>query len=146
MPNIKVKRGFTLIELLIVITIIGILATIAIASFSSAQGKARDGRRKGDLDALKKAFELAKSDSTGGFYPQQMNTASLETPGYIKKIPTDPQALSATYVYTPAPAACTTACTSYTLTACLENGNDNSKDAVKAGCASYAASYTISNP
>src|SRR3990167_4751352 len=64
----KVKRGFTLIELLVVIAIIGILATFVIASFSSAQGRGRDSRRKADLDAVKKALELAKADCTGGAY------------------------------------------------------------------------------
>src|SRR3990167_10302283 len=61
--------GFTLIELLVVIAIIGILASFAIASFSSAQAKARDSRRKADLDAIVKALELARSDSSGGYSP-----------------------------------------------------------------------------
>lgn len=58
-----------MIELLVVITIIGILVTIAIASFQTAQAKARDSRRKTDLDAFKKALELYKSDTAGGLYP-----------------------------------------------------------------------------
>src|SRR3990167_7760520 len=66
----KVKRGFTLIELLVVISIIGILASFVVASFNSAQQKGRDSKRKSDLDAVKTALELAKSDSTGGgYYP-----------------------------------------------------------------------------
>src|SRR3990170_5159006 len=66
----KAIHGFTLIELLVVIVIIGILASFAIASFTSAQAKGRDSRRKADLDAVKKALELAKADCTGGsWYP-----------------------------------------------------------------------------
>src|SRR4030067_3465886 len=62
--------GFTLIELLVVIAIIGILASFAFASFTSAQAKGRDSRRKADLDAIVKALELYKSDSTGAkYYP-----------------------------------------------------------------------------
>ncbi|PID70849.1 hypothetical protein CSB37_00325 [bacterium DOLZORAL124_38_8] len=40
------KKGFTLIELLVVIVIIGILATIGVAQFSSYFAKARDAKRK----------------------------------------------------------------------------------------------------
>lgn len=64
----KIKRGFTLIELLIVISIIGILASITLTSFASAQAKARDGVRKSDLTQIKKALELAKSDCQGSAY------------------------------------------------------------------------------
>src|SRR3990172_9589302 len=68
--TINKRRGFTLIELLVVIAIIGILASFAIASFTSAQAKGRDSRRKADLDAVKKALELNKSDCIGGaWYP-----------------------------------------------------------------------------
>jgi prepilin-type N-terminal cleavage/methylation domain-containing protein len=125
------KRGFTLIELLIVIAIIGILATFVIASFTSAQQQARDARRKADLDALKKALELWKTDSTGGkFYPPLASAPNL-VPTYIKSIPTDPSGLTCvasnggSYCYTALPTSCTSStCTSYTLTACIENTND----------------------
>ena len=145
LPTINKRKGFTLIELLVVIAIIGILASFAIASFTSAQAKGRDSRRKGDVDAIKKALELSKSDSTGGaYYPAAISTATLETPGYIKVIPKDPSDASS-YTYTAAPASCTTACTSYTLRACLENANDPQKDATNT-CTSPKVSYTISNP
>lgn len=62
------NQGFTLIELLIVITIIGILATLILASFGGAQAKARDGRRKSDLAQIKRGMELAKSDCKGSAY------------------------------------------------------------------------------
>src|SRR4030066_1038673 len=89
--NSKVKRGFTLIELLVVISIIGILASFAIASFTSAQRKGRDSRRKADLDAIKKALELFKGDTKGGgFYPYGMDDSILTVPGYMKVYPHDP--------------------------------------------------------
>src|SRR3989344_4746470 len=52
------QKGFTLIELLVVITIIAILVGVAAASYTKAQQKARDGKRKSDLKAVQQALEL----------------------------------------------------------------------------------------
>lgn len=49
---INTKKGFTLIELLVVVGIIGILATITIASLNSARGKARDAKRISDVKQM----------------------------------------------------------------------------------------------
>ncbi len=129
--TINYQRAFTLIELLVVITIIGILATFIVASFTSAQRKGRDAKRKSDLDAVRKALEFAKSDSIGGAYYPGCNlvnpcpansTLPLLATSYIKAVPTDPSS-SAQYSYA---AGCTTSycATSYTLSACLENANE----------------------
>src|SRR5579872_7457653 len=111
MPNLKssLKKGFTLIELLIVITIIGILASLTLASYSGTQQKARDAVRKSDMAQMKRALELAKSDCSGNaYYPYFSNTAgSSQTQAitdygnlqsyltaaalkYISSAPTDP--------------------------------------------------------
>lgn len=81
--NSKVKRGFTLIELLVVIAIIGILATFIVASFTSAQKKARDAKRKSDLDAIKKALEIVKSNCDGSAYYPLTNNFPTEKARYI---------------------------------------------------------------
>lgn len=139
------KKGFTLIELLVVIAIIGILATFIVASFSSAQQRARDSRRKADLDALKKALELAKADSTGGaFYPSAASTSTLVTPGYIRIIPADPSSGTA-YTYTGTGCSGTN-CSGYTIAACLENVNDPQRDTTDTCAAATTVSYTILNP
>ena len=155
--NCKVKRGFTLIELLVVIAIIGILASFAIASFTSAQAKGRDSRRKADLDAIEKALELFKGDTKGGaFYPYGMDDSILTVPGYMKVYPHDPSSSATSaiyYTYITSGGACTSGsdqtttanCTSYTLTACLENANDPQRDSTDT-CAGSRVSYTISNP
>ena len=79
--NLKLKinqKGFTLIELLIVITIIGILASLTLASYGNAQAKARDGVRKSDLAQMKRALELSKSDCQGSaYYPYMGSTTTL---------------------------------------------------------------------
>lgn len=52
------RSGFTLIELLIVIAIITVLAVIGIVVYSGAQTKARDVRRKADLQQMATAYEV----------------------------------------------------------------------------------------
>ncbi len=52
------KNGFTLVELMVVITVISILTTIAISTYSGIQARAKDTKRKGDIDAIAKAMEV----------------------------------------------------------------------------------------
>ncbi|HEY0979850.1 MAG TPA: type II secretion system protein [Candidatus Paceibacterota bacterium] len=58
------NRGFTLIELLVVIAVIGILASVVMASLNSARVKARNARRSSDIKQLYNAFQLGL-DTTG---------------------------------------------------------------------------------
>ncbi len=144
------KPGFTLIELLVVISIIGILAAFIVASFTSAQMKSRDARRKADLDAVKKALVLISNDCTGGGYPlrsaingnvQYTSISSyLATLKYLKSAPQDPtQSSPNTYYYSATTLSRATACpddgsgkpdsyTTFYLRATLENTNDPSGD------------------
>jgi len=127
------SRGFTLIELLVVIAIIGILASFAIASFTSAQAKGRDSRRKSDLDAIMKALELMRGDSTGSkYYPRCDSgsfcdlTSTSTNPDmantYIKAVPTDP---STKLPYQYVGLNCTgSGCTGWSTVICIENIND----------------------
>lgn len=61
------RGGFTLIELLIVIAIVGLMATIAIAAVGGARAKARDEKRAADLSQIQKALELSFEPGSG--YP-----------------------------------------------------------------------------
>ncbi len=59
------KKGFTLIELLVVIVIIGILATISVATFSGYFKKARDAERKVAIQTISrimKTINASKED------------------------------------------------------------------------------------
>lgn len=52
------KKGFTLIELLVVIAVIGVLATIVLASLGAARDSAREKRFVAQVTSLQKAAEL----------------------------------------------------------------------------------------
>ncbi len=82
----KNKKGFTLVELMIVITVIAILATIGVMSFTRVQKQARDTKRKGDLRALYTALQAYYTENQFS-YPATLGTL---TPTYMPSAPTDP--------------------------------------------------------
>jgi len=105
--NLKLKinnfsRGFTLIELLVVISIIGILASIALVSFTGAQRQARDTRRKSDIKQYQTSLEifasrnnsLYPSRTTASYRPDQM-CATLG----LTNCPRDPSTTTYEYYY-----------------------------------------------
>jgi len=130
------NQGFTIIELLIVIVVIGILATLVITTYNGVQSKARDTKRKTDINALQGMVEAYNTNA--GYYPTLANINSAawratNMKGLDPSALQDPQGSSQTLVASPAagsyayaalPSGCddaTTNCTSYTLTATLEN-------------------------
>jgi len=81
-----VKNGFTLLELLIVIAIIGILVAMGTASYSTAQKKARDATRRGDMKAIQNAFEQYYADNDGS-YPSSCSISTDYLPAGMPKDP-----------------------------------------------------------
>lgn len=75
--KIQNKKGFTLIELLVVITIMGILATAATATFTSQIQKARDATRTSDIKALQWWIEQVFQDLQ--MYPWKATTVAAST-------------------------------------------------------------------
>lgn len=67
MEDKQFYKGFTLVELLVVMAILGILAVITLANFSTSQAKARDAQRKSDLKQISIALEAYYADH--GAYP-----------------------------------------------------------------------------
>jgi general secretion pathway protein G len=79
------QKGFTLIELIIVVTIIGILAGLAIVNVRFAQRKAREAALMANLSTLRKAIDNFYADKQ--HYPTDLNELA---PNYVKTIPKDP--------------------------------------------------------
>jgi prepilin-type N-terminal cleavage/methylation domain-containing protein len=120
------KSGFTLLELLVVIAVASILVSIASASYTTAQKKARDARRMGDMKAVQNAAEQFYADNIK--YPTLSSTFGVK---YLRAgFPVDPQTTNTQYVYTASPAGCNnlpagTNCTGYTVCADIEGTNGN---------------------
>jgi type II secretion system protein G len=111
------KKGFTLLELLVVISIIGLLSSVVLASVNSARENARDTKRISDLREVRTALEMYYTDN--GFYPNHNNSQtspSVEcgtsggnawwsllstalSPKYISKMPQDIQNGQNTFYY-----------------------------------------------
>lgn len=89
--------GFTLLELLVVMTIIGILAAIAVPALRDSPQRAREAALREDLFTMRSVIDQYHGDK--GVFPPDLQT--LVSDGYIRKIPLDPMTKSAdTWVLT----------------------------------------------
>ena len=84
------ESGFTLLELLVVMTIIGILAAVAIPALRDSPQRAREAALKEDLFTLRSTIDQYHGDK--GYYPPDL--ATLVSDGYMRQIPVDPMTKS----------------------------------------------------
>lgn len=114
-----------MVELLVVITIIGVLATLVLLQLGTARAKARDAKRIADVSQLRTAVELFFDDN-GGDYPNGLSYASLQDYFSSPALPDDPLnpapgSADSNYGYTFHPGAGTT--TAYQIYTELERVN-----------------------
>jgi len=111
--NTKIKTfrdAFTLIELLVVISIISLLASVLLLGLNNARIKARDSKRKDDIQALRTALDVYYHNGNNA-YPNGGTAGSPNTevdiqqlssflvPTYVSKIPNDPSSGPGNYEY-----------------------------------------------
>lgn len=145
LSKLRQQLGFTLIELLIVIAIIGILTSVLLANFSGARERARDAKRKSDLNTLKTALQLYYNDfgrfpaagtgntiagcgAAGTSVCNWTTGSAAGTPFsagnplniYMGSMPGDPLSGSTSYQY----AYLESATVDFTISATLENSSD----------------------
>jgi len=122
--NKKVNEGFTLIEVLIVVSIVGLLASVVLVGLGGFRAKGQDARRIADLRQTQNALELYYSKNSN--YPVSsvwsVLSDTLEGEGIgVSKIPADPTRLeddADAYKYSP-----NTSRQGYTLRATLDPGD-----------------------
>lgn len=85
------SSGFTLLELVVVVTIVGILAGIAIVNVRGAQRKAAENVLHADLTNMRKAIDDFYADRQR--YPSSLQ--ELVDMEYMRRIPLDPITKSA---------------------------------------------------
>lgn len=90
------KKYFTLIEILVVTTVIALLASIITVSYTQLNKEGRNNRRKADLEQIRTALEMYRSNNDQ--YPD--NLLSLTSPTvYLSTLPTDPKSSVYSYGY-----------------------------------------------
>lgn len=119
------SAGFSMIELLVVATLIIILTTIGLVSYSKSLLNSRNAKRKTDLETMRQALVMYKLDN--GRYPDRTvkiaggdNDLGIAT--YLQSEPEDPKHDDVTYYYeyTGTGTCAAAGCTGFSLTARLE--------------------------
>lgn len=102
------QSGFSFIEILVVVTIIGIIATLGMVTYTEFLKQSRDAKRKGDIEQIRAAIEMYRSNSATGSYPASLTfggdicddpPACSSGVYYLRTIPNDPIKTD-TYYYT----------------------------------------------
>ncbi len=84
--SLLTEYGFTLLELMIVISIIIILASVALPQYQKTIMHARETVLKDDLFSMRKLIDQYSADK--GKLPQSLD--DLVTAGYMREVPKDP--------------------------------------------------------
>lgn len=146
----KNRQGFTLIELLVTMTIIVILTTLSLAALVGVRKISRDGKRKADLEQIRTALEIYRTDCST-YPPTQSGSAvdvalltgtgvgNCSADPYMSAVPTDPASPTYQYVYS------RTDANHYALCAYLEIGGPAATGCGGTDCG-LACNYKVINP
>lgn len=151
------QGGFTLIEFLVVTVLLGIVGVLGAMAFMPSMEKARDGKRKADLNNISQVLEAYHNDY--GRYPSSTATGTIQACSqsgsqvgcdwgaamvdgkgtvYMAKLPADPKAFAYHYL-------ADADGNWYVLLSRLENELDPTR-AVTEDSNPQAGVYTLANP
>ena len=82
----RIQRGFTLVELLVVLSLIALLAAMAMVQYRNAIRRSEESVLKTNLFRMRDAIDQYYADK--GKYPSSLDT--LVSDGYMRSIPEDP--------------------------------------------------------
>ena len=140
----KNGAGFTLIEVLVATGVMAVLMGISLVSYQGSKKAARDGKRKADLEQIRSALEIYRTDcktypATGSVvWGQPLAGAGVCVNNtYMEKIPADPGSNS--YYYN------RSGSNSYVLCASLETSTEGLKPDCGSNCVGIC-NYKVINP
>lgn len=90
----KKKKGFTLVEMIIVVTILGILASVAIVKYGKVEENAKKNIDYTNAANIASAATIAMSE---GIPSEQITVNNLVTKGYLNSEP-EPQSVEGTFI------------------------------------------------
>src|SRR3989338_5609794 len=127
--NLQPNLWFTLLEVLVSATLIAILSTLGFSSFQAITRSCRDALRKSELEQIRSALEIYKSENNA--YPAAGTSCIPDlSASYLNPYPSDPKSPFA-YCYVPGASNKT-----YTLCAHLENGDTSDSCGAALNCIS----------
>lgn len=86
MPRSLFPRGFTLIEILVVLTIVGLLLTLAAPRYFGSVDRSKEVALQENLQTTRRALDQFYSDT--GRYPASLE--ELVEKRYLRSVPLDP--------------------------------------------------------
>jgi general secretion pathway protein G len=80
------QQGFTILEMIIVVTMIGILAAIALPNLAQMPIRSKEAVLKTNLRTIRQALDQYNGDL--GYYPESLEVLVEEE--YLRSVPVDP--------------------------------------------------------
>lgn len=139
-PSRRHQTGYTLLEILVVISIIAILIALGTASFTTAQKKSRDARRREDMKMLQTAMEQVYANNAAKYPTGTAGLTQTYLPGGIPRDPKGGSSYSLSFDSANG--------TGYCFCATLENNDGNASGATNFTCnyvLSSGSQYCVSN-